>query len=149
MSGISTGRVPHRIYAKLFRDVDKALEQGGSSAPTLDYDGIAALAISGHRAARLNNAGLVIVASADLVGDAQTILGITINAAAPGGAVSIRGAGLIEEPSWNWAPELPIFCGPEGVLTQTYSASWAFSRILALALSRTSAWVAPQAPMML
>lgn len=49
----------------------------------------------------------------------DTIVGIsTTSAGSSGGEISVRMSGQMSDASWAWAPG-PIFCGPNGVLTQT------------------------------
>ncbi|HCE43893.1 MAG TPA: hypothetical protein DET40_21670 [Lentisphaeria bacterium] len=51
--------------------------------------------------------------------DAYTMIGVTLTAASADSLISFRTNGLIEDSSWNWAENLPIYCGADGVLTQT------------------------------
>lgn len=46
------------------------------------------------------------------------LLGITLHAASSGSLVQIIRSGELEEATWSWTPELPIYCGVGGMLTQ-------------------------------
>ncbi|WP_024647723.1 hypothetical protein [Pseudomonas syringae] len=53
--------------------------------------------------------------------DAPTVLqviGLSISAGAPGAELVVQTAGFIDDASWSWLEGL-VFCGPNGVLTQT------------------------------
>lgn len=82
----------------------------------------AAQALGGHRVVRALGDGSVNYASADEIAHAELILGVTMEAAAMGASVRVRSAGEISEGSWAWALG-PVFCGLNGVLTQTPPAS--------------------------
>lgn len=45
--------------------------------------------------------------------------GISQSAVVTGDTVELVRYGVIEEGSWNWTPNAPIFSGPNGILTQT------------------------------
>jgi hypothetical protein len=42
-----------------------------------------------------------------------------MNAATIGGDVTAQDAGIVDEPSWSWIPDAPLFLGVAGALTQT------------------------------
>lgn len=49
-----------------------------------------------------------------------TPVGISITAASLGATVTVAGSDrVIEDGSWNWTADAPVFCGTDGVLTQT------------------------------
>ena len=79
---------------------------------------IAGAALGGHRAVR-SLAGAVIYADCETLADASLVLGITQGAAIDGAPVLVQTMGLMTEPSWSWTPDLPVFVGSAGVLTQT------------------------------
>lgn len=105
---------------------------------------IAQGAMSGHRAVKAVAGNQVSYASADTVGDAMIFLGVTTTAADSGENIAVVTQGRIVEPSWNWVPDGRIFIGANGVLTQDQNPSWAFTRIVAIALSATEIFVNPQ-----
>lgn len=84
---------------------------------------VAGETLSGHRAVYTGADGLAHYASANDPASARAVLGITKNAAAEGGQVSVVIAGPVSEPSWSWTPGLPIFLGANGALTQAVPAS--------------------------
>jgi hypothetical protein len=79
---------------------------------------IANVALGGHRVVKGLASGNAAYASSDVSGDNALILGITEHAADADAEVSVRYQGDMEEGSWNWSPG-PVFCGVNGVLTQT------------------------------
>lgn len=102
--------------------------QGPPGLSGAEFSVIAAMPLGGQRA----------VTGAGVYADQATIdglLGITLEAATTGAAVRVRGAGTIDEPSWSWTPNVPIYVGASGVLTQTPPAG--IVRRVAFALSAT------------
>lgn len=88
------------------------------------YSAQAGEPLSGQRAVRMN-AGKLYYCSGSNTAHAGQYLGITKNAALTNATVTIQRVGTLTEPSWNWTPGLPIFCGINGVLTQnTGSLTW-------------------------
>jgi hypothetical protein len=107
----------------------------------------AAVALGGHRAVRLLN-GEAIYADHSVIGDANAVLGITRGAAAAGVLAQIQFAGLMTEPSWTWTPDLPVFVGLAGVLTQTPPTS-GFSLIVGIATRSDQIFIGAKAPIVL
>jgi hypothetical protein len=64
------------------------------------------------------------------------LLGITKHAGTTGDVVAVQDRGLMEDASWNWTPNAPVFITGAGVLTQTPPVSGAVRRI-AWAVSAT------------
>ena len=83
----------------------------------------AGAALSGHRIVRLNADGEAVYADHTVVADASAVLGMTIAAASQGDDVLVQTEGELVEPSWSWGPDLPIFLGAEGQLTQSPPAT--------------------------
>src|SRR6476619_1584763 len=79
---------------------------------------IAAQAIAGHRAVVLNEANELVYASNEVLTHAYGPLYLSLNAASAGDSVAIARDGLVQESSWIWQPEHPIFLSTEGQLTQ-------------------------------
>jgi hypothetical protein len=53
-----------------------------------------------------------------------SLVGVSITAATSGGNVTVAGTDhIVEDSSWSWTPETPVFCGTDGVLTQTAPTS--------------------------
>ena len=96
--------------------------------------------LSGHRCvyATTNSAG-----DGANYADNQTpahglrVIGITLHAATAGSEIQVISSGEIEEPTWSWVPDLPIFCGANGTLTQTAPTS-GWLKQLGVATSATS-----------
>ena len=50
--------------------------------------------------------------------NAPSIIGVTTTSATIGNLINIRTDGQMEDSSWAWEEDLPIFCGAFGALTQ-------------------------------
>lgn len=74
--------------------------------------------MSGHKIVMLDGYGKLAYASSYNLEHAQRVIGITTNAASIEGDVSVLSVGEITEPSWNWQPNIPIYLGLDGSLTQ-------------------------------
>lgn len=57
--------------------------------------------------------------------------------------------GPLVEPSWGWTPGLPVFCGPDGVLTQIVPTSGLWLRQVGAAVSATEITVDLRPPVYL
>ena len=107
----------------------------------------ATTAIGGHRVLALNAANEVIYASNDTLGTAHKIIGMSLNAAAPGGAINVARGSEVIEPSWNWTTTLPVYLGTNGLLTQTPPVSPAtFSLIVGFPTSATGLFLSVREP---
>lgn len=84
--------------------------------------------------------------------DPQTIsvfqaLGLAITSAATGTQISIQTQGFIDDSSWSWTEGI-VWCGPNGVLTQTPPTSgWDF--IIGFATSATRLYIDLNEPVLL
>lgn len=105
-------------------------------------------AIGGHRVLALDASNAVIYAGNDLPGTANKIIGMSLNAAAAGGALNVVRSGEVIEPSWAWNPTLPVYLGVNGTLTQTPPAAPAasFSLIVGFPTSATGLFVSVREP---
>lgn len=77
------------------------------------------------------------------------VLGVTTNAAAAGGTLSVVRSGKVSEPSWSFDTSKPVFLGVDGLLTQvapTHPAA-AFSLIVGFPLSATELFVGLREPL--
>ncbi len=101
---------------------------------------LASGAVSGHRGIKVTTEG-VTYCDAMTLGDQEFLVGISTTAAAEGQPILFLNEGKLIEPSWSWTPGLPIYCGPNGVLTQTHDPSWAFVVIVAVAINATTVWI--------
>lgn len=109
---------------------------------------LAGEALLGHRAVRMGEGQRVFYASASSLEHINSILGITTNAAVADGPVFVQTYGEIEEPSWNWAVNQPIYLGTSGALTQVAPAA-GFILILGHAITPTRMFVSKQQPIQL
>lgn len=96
--------------------------------------------LGGHRVVMNAIDGRLAYASNDIAQSAYTILGITLGAATENALVEVQSFGLLAEPSWAWTPNLPIYLGTNGLLTQTMptAPTALFSLVLGFAISATS-----------
>jgi hypothetical protein len=122
--------------------------QGSPGASASDPTFPAASTLSGHRALKLNIDGKVEYASSDDLSDVRKVIGVGLNAATLDNPITVKGQGEIEESSWSWTPELPIYLGVAGALTQS-PPSTGFVQILGTAISATKMFVNIEAPILL
>jgi hypothetical protein len=88
---------------------------GGGGAATLQL--IAQGALSGHRVVRATALGVAYVDPSDPQ-QAGTALGVTTHAALNQQPVLVQQIGELEESTWAWTLNLPVYVGANGVLTQ-------------------------------
>lgn len=79
---------------------------------------VAGIPISGHKVVITGLNNKIEYADNTIISTSYLVLGISQNAAIIGDPVSVKYTGEIIEPSWNWIPNLPIYCGTNGNLTQ-------------------------------
>jgi hypothetical protein len=75
--------------------------------------------IGGHRVLALDNVGKAVYADSTSLPLTQRVVGVSTSSTAAGIDAPIQTYGAMEEPSWNWDTELPVFLGTNGTLTQT------------------------------
>lgn len=107
----------------------------------------AAVPLGGHRAVRLQ-AGQAVYANSTATADAHLVLGLTLGAVDAGGTAQIQTTGVLAEPSWAWTPDLPVFCGLAGGLTQIAPTA-GFSLIVGTAVSPTAIFIGAKSPIVL
>lgn len=90
--------------------------QGPNGAATV-Y--IAASAISGHLAVTLDAAGQVVPADPDTAAHGNSVIGVTVGAAAGGAPVELATTGLVTHAGWSFTVGEPVFAGTAGQITQT------------------------------
>jgi hypothetical protein len=78
-------------------------------------------ALGGHRVVKVVGGEAFYADPADVV-DAHLVTGVTVHAASMGGNVRVQILGHMEESSWSWDAEEPIYLGATGVLTQVPAA---------------------------
>lgn len=100
----------------------------------------AATALGGHRVVIFNADGSVGYADARQLDHAPRVLGVTTGASVEGAVSNIQAVGPMTESSWSWTPNLPVYLGQNGLLTQTPPAQpqAAFSLVIGVAVSATT-----------
>lgn len=111
----------------------------------------AAHAISGHRLVIVDVAGAVTYADAATLEHLHRVVGMTTGAASAGAQVTVQRYGECTEPSWSWTPDVPVYLGAAGALTQTPPARPAaqFSLVVGVAMSSTTLFMALREPLVL
>lgn len=107
----------------------------------------AAVPLGGNRVARVLG-GQAVYADHATLADANLVLGITRGAVAAGALAQIQTGGLMTEPSWAWTPDLPVFVGPVGTLTQAAPLA-GFNLIVGIATSPTQIYIGARMPIVL
>ncbi len=103
--------------------------------------------IGGNRVVRLS-AGKVTYADHLSLSDANLIIGLTRGAAADGASVQIQSNDVMDEVSWNWTPDEPVFCGVNGIPVQP-APTVGFILTVGIAISPTSMLIGPKMPIIL
>jgi len=119
-------------------DAGEAGESGNLSAYTYKAGEI----INGHKAVMINN-NLVYFASNLELSHINKPIGISNNAGNIGEDITVYFYGEMEEVSWNWNIDLPIFIGTNGLLTQIPTTS-GFSCIIATPITTTKIFIEKQ-----
>lgn len=110
----------------------------------------AAQALGGHRVVFLNTAGKVDYASNNSLGCMHKVVGLTQQAANINDLLVIKNKGTLVEPSWSFNPDLPVFLGTNGLLTQAPPSSPAlFSMIIGFPVSATELFIDIKSPILL
>jgi len=106
-------------------------------------------AVTGGQVLRAVGAEFVRPASALEPSDAFAIIGVALHGASPGDDVEIVPLGNIEDSVWQFVPDLPVFVGATGLLTQTVQSNFTFVRGIGFATSPTTAFVDLRTPIFL
>jgi hypothetical protein len=80
--------------------------------------------------------------------DANRVLGMTLNAADADALVNVAVLGYVHESTWNLTPDLPIYLGKDGYMTQTPPTE-GFLLSVGVALTPTSAYIDVDVPIFL
>lgn len=120
-------------------------EPGVAAGSVVQY--IVAYAMNGHRFVVLGNDQRVIYASNLGPTHAIKILGMTTGAAMSG-YIDIQTGGAIEEPSWNWTLDTPVWLSVDGLMTQVEPTS-GFSCIIGFPISATKLFINIREPIFL
>jgi hypothetical protein len=119
-----------------------------SNAVSSSVQLIAAVPISGHVVVATDENGQAVPASNLIASNAYAIAGVTMGAAVLGAPTTVRYAGELTEPTWNWIPNLPLFLGESGSLTQVApTAPAVVSLVLGYAITPTQILIQPKTPM--
>ncbi len=105
---------------------------GGSGATTYT----AAVPLGGHLAVTLGAAGDAIPADAATAWH-YAVAGITTGAVIAGAPATVVTTGSLEHSGWTFSPNLPVFLGLNGALTQTVPGGAVFSKVLGIAITPT------------
>lgn len=99
---------------------------------------VASETMSAYRAVVADGAANILLANNTDSTHRARVLGIIEQAVTAGFAVNVKREGEMSFIGWSWVPNLPIFVGVGGLLTQTAPVSPAvFSQIIAVAASAT------------
>jgi hypothetical protein len=93
--------------------------------------------LNGGRAIFIDTDGKAYKADKDSLSEVRGILGINPGAISIGTTGIVKFLGMIVDPVWSWATNGVIYCGADGVLTQTPPATGNVRRI-GVAFSATS-----------
>jgi hypothetical protein len=121
----------------------------GDAEASVSGSATAAITLSGHRAITRDATGQVIYASSGDEEHADTVIGVTSAAAAPGSTVRYVSHGeVITEGSWTWTPGKQIYLRTMGQLSQTPPTSGVLC-VVGVALTATSMLVSPKSSIIL
>ncbi len=115
-------------------------------AGAISHHYTATQATGGQRLVRSDGAGGIGYASSDDLAGVLGLLGLTLNAAAPGDALAVMAMGEADEGSWSWTPGMPVFLGLNGVPTQVLPPTALFSWVIGFPLTPTKLFIAPREP---
>ena len=102
--------------------------------------------IGGHRLVLLNAQGDAIYADARQLSHAEVVVGLTVFAAVQGQSIDIVRAGIVEEPSWSWVADQPVYLGLDGVPTQTLPPGALFGLVVGFPIAPTRLFMSIKPP---
>lgn len=100
--------------------------------------------LGGHRIVTVEG----FYASKDTATDKNKVLGMTTGAVSSGAEATVQVSGFIEESSWNWNVDLPVFLSTNGQLTQSAITS-GFSLIVGKPRTATNMFISISEPIIL
>jgi hypothetical protein len=103
--------------------------------------------LGGNRMVILEN-DLAMYANCTNVLHGHRVIGMTVGAIMSGAFGDVRRSGVIEEVSWNWDTNTPIWLGENGLLTQTIPES-GFSLIIGYPVTSTKVMIGIKEPIFL
>lgn len=101
---------------------------------------VASVPMSGHRMVAPIDANQVVYADCSTLLNRINTLGLSLNAASPGGTVDVQRLGEVQHSGWAWTPGA-VFLGQDGNLTQTVPPGALFSLIVGFALDPTTLFI--------
>jgi hypothetical protein len=123
------------------QDITLVVEGAWASAISAERGECGEEAMSALRVIKGAADGLVYYCDGMYQPDIGLAVGITINAVGAGEMVSFLTHGRLEDSSWNWNVNLPIWCGEYGVLTQNTSGL-AFTQVVAVPITSKIIFIA-------
>ena len=102
--------------------------------------------IGGHRLVLLSAQGDAIYADARQLSHAEVVVGLTVFAAVQGQSIDIVRAGIVEEPSWSWVADQPVYLGLDGVPTQTLPPGALFGLVVGFPIAPTKLFMSIKPP---
>lgn len=154
MSGLTGDeRLPRHMSLETIslNELKAFLGTGTGGTGTVTSDTIMTLtsdrSLSGHRVVA-SVSGSLIYASRTNLDCVNNVVGILKDAVSAGGTASIQFRGYMDEPSWTWQLDRPVFVGLDGYLTQT-PPSVGFSQQIATVISATRVLINIQDPIIL
>lgn len=102
--------------------------------------------IGGHRLVLLNAQGDAIYADARQLSHAEVVVGLTVFAAVQGHSIDIVRVGIVEEPSWSWVADQPVYLGLDGVPTQTLPLGALFGLVVGFPIAPTRLFMSIKPP---
>lgn len=109
------------------------------SIDTTGTTGDAGATINGHRVVT-RTVGLIYHADKDTIAHQSQVLGMSLNAGAITDNINIITMGYVIEPSWSWTPDIALFLGTDGQMTETRPTT-GFLLQVAQSISATEIWV--------
>lgn len=116
--------------------VNDRFAQLGSPGATVVVQMTAGEALGGQKVVR-SASGSAMLATSATAAHGAAVIGITTGAATSGAQVGVQCAGLMTDPSFSFTPGGAIYCGTNGVLTQSVPTS-GFILQVGVAISATS-----------
>lgn len=98
---------------------------------------VSAVNLSGHVAITLDTLGKAIVADCSVAKCANAVMGITEGASLLGANTVVFNAGSLEHAGWSFTPDMPVFLGLAGAITQVLPAQAEFTQVLGMAVTAT------------
>jgi hypothetical protein len=110
---------------------------------------VAAVALGGHRIVLLNADGEADYARADEITHASIVLGMTSHAAVEGADVDVLRIGELEEVSWSWTLNQPVYLGLDGLPVQSLPYNATFSLVIGFPITPTRLFISIREPIIL